>query len=914
MLSIGIVASGGIGYYMSTVGSGVDDYYARTEPGRWMGGAAAELGLAGTVDSRQVDALAAGLRPDSGERLGVRVGKVVAFDLTFNAPKSVSVLAELGDPQVRLQVLDAHRGAVAATLRFIETEGVLVARRGLGGSHQIPTTGAVAAGFEHRTSRAGDPHLHTHLLVFNRALGEDGRWGGIHGRRLFAWAKTAGYAYQAALRAELTERLGVVWGEPVHGMAEMRGVPDAVLEEFSSRRAEIEASLAISGHTTARAAQIATLATRPDKPEPLDPDVQRANWLERAKNAGLEPGALESVTDHSPSTVLSSPAQQPRPAPADELTAHRSWFDRRDVLQALAESNRAGIPPPELTLQADGIIAGEQVVELGTQHPLSGRLYTTTSMLQVEARLLETAERAAGTNRSVCPASKVEAAITERPTLSAEQQQMIRRLCTSSDGVLVVVGRAGTGKTYALDACRQAWASSGIAVIGAALAARTAAGLQAGTGIPSTTVDQLLTDLARPGATGVLPRGGVLVIDEAAMVGTRKLAALIETAQRYRTRVVLVGDARQLPEVDAGGAFAALAQRGAIELADNRRQAEAWERDALAQLRHGDVTQAVSVYRDRERITLAPTAEAARTRLVEDWWAARDPADPDRTAMIALHQADVDDLNTRAREHLQAAGELRGAQLQAAGRAFAVGDELLALRNDRRLGVTNGTRGQVTGVDTDGRSITFTARDGRVVTLPGDYIDAGYVTHGYALTAHKAQGITVERAFVLGSDRLYREAGYTSMSRAVRRSDLYHVAPPQVAWQPAVDPHAALTNALSRSAAQTLATDHLRAASRQEHANGIRDAALADPGQHLIDRLGPPPPSGEEREMWAAAATAIESYRERYDIDGPDCLGVKPDPAEDAERSRAYEHAETLAHQVEQRLELILENDLGLTR
>jgi len=897
MLSIGIVASGGVDYYMSTVGSGVDDYYASAEPGRWTGSAAAEIGLSGEVRGDQVDALAQGRHPLTGDRLGVRVGKVAAFDLTFSAPKGVSLLTELGDDTTRHQTLEAHRAAVEATLRFIESEGVLVARRGLGGSRQVPTRGAVAAAFDHRTSRAGDPQLHTHLLVFNRAPAIDGRWGGIHGRRLFAWAKTAGYVYQAALRAELSERMGVAWHAPVNGMAEIAGIPDGLLEEFSTRRAEIEAALSVSGHTSAKAAQVATLATRAAKPEPMDPHIQREEWAARARSAGLDSNVLD-IPHRSLEQTASGHRVEPR-----ELTEHRSFFDRRDLLQALAHSSIEGARPEELTARAAALLADEQIVALGTEHPLAGPLYSTTELLELEARILDAAERTRDSLPVCCPGPVIQRAITERPSLSAEQEQMVRHLCSSTDGVLVVLGRAGTGKTFALDACRQAWTSSGATVIGAALAARTAAGLQSGTGIPSTTVDQLLTDLARPGAVPVLPRNSVLVVDEAGMVGTRKLAALLHHAERHRTRVVLVGDPRQLPEVEAGGAFAALARHDAVELTANRRQANPWEREALAQLRHGSVAQAVTVYRDNGRITLAATADDARARLVDDWWAARDTTSPDRCVMIALHQVDVDDLNTLARGQLKASGYLQGPELEASvGKAFTQGDEVVTLRNDRRLGVTNGTRAQVTGVDPDNRTVTVETRDGRIVMLPGEYIDAGYLTHGYALTAHKAQGITVDRAFVLGSERMYREAGYTSLSRATQRTDLYHVAPPQVAWQPATNAHDALTSTLSRSAAQSLASDHLTA---------VRDAALADPGQHLIERLGPPPPSGSSREMWAAAATAIEEYRNRYGISADDALGPRPEPT-DRERTRAYEHVETLASIIDRHQELGLEPDRAL--
>jgi len=594
------------------------------------------------------------------------------------------------------------------------------------------------------------------------------------------------------------------------------------------------------------------------------------------------------------------------------LTEHRSTFDRRHLIQAIADTARSGARTTELTAAAERVMAEPAFTATGAEHPLAGPVYSTVELLDLEATILETAQRRTATGTAVCDLRKLEWALADRPSLSEEQAEMVCRLCTSGDGVQVVIGRAGTGKTFALDAARAAWVDSGITVIGAALAARTAAGLQAGTGIASSTVDQILTDLARPGPNSVLPRRGALVVDEAGLVGTRKLAALLTAAEHARCAVILVGDPRQLPEVDAGGAFAALAARTPIELTVNRRQANQWERAALDQLRHGDIAQAVAVYRDRRRINLAPTAEAAHHQLVGDWWATHCSSNPDETVMLALHQGDVDDLNQLARTRLQAAGELAGPELETAGRAFAVGDEVLALRNDRRIGVTNGTRGRITGVDLEAGAVTVGTDTGKEIALPADYLQAGHLAHGYCLTVHKAQGLTVGHAFVLGSDRLYREAGYTGMSRATQRTDLYQVAPPPVAWQPAVDPY----HTLGRSAAQTLASEQalgpgladLR--NQQQHRlAGLRDAALADTGAHLVERLGPPPPAGPAREAWAVAATAIDDYRDRYHLAGPDPLGPRP---EQAEQLRRWEHAQVAAKQVDRHLDPALERGHGL--
>ncbi len=547
------------------------------------------------------------------------------------------------------------------------------------------------------------------------------------------------------------------------------------------------------------------------------------------------------------------------------------------MIRALAQAAPNGADPATVQADATTLMSHSDFAATGADSRVGGPLYSTAALMQTEADLLASATRRHGEAAAVCPPAALEAAIAARPTLSEEQEQMIRRLCRSGRGVEVVVGRAGTGKTYALDAARAAWTDAGIPVIGAALAARTAAGLQAGTGIASGTVDQLLADIARPGPDAGLPRRGVLVIDEAGMVGTRKLAALLVAAERSHTKVVLVGDPRQLPEIDAGGAFAALAARDPIELTLNRRQAEPWERHALDQLRHGDVTRAVTIYRDRQRITLADTADTARAALVADWWAARADKDADRVVMIALQRSDVDDLNQRARALRHQHGELDGPVVTSAdGHHFAVGDDVMALRNDRRLGVQNGTRATITGVDTDTRQLRAVTADRLPVEIPAGYLDEGHLTHGYALTAHKAQGLTTTRAFVLGSDRLYREAGYTALSRAVERTDLYQVAAAPSGWEPAADPHRELARLLTRSAAQSLATQTPATQPEPVDRAGVRDAALADPGPHLLDRLGPPPTSGPQRAAWAAAATAIDTYRLRHHITAADPIGPAP--------------------------------------
>ena len=287
MLSIGKLAAGQADYYLdqaagrvsraASVGSGVEDYYVagHEAPGYWLGGGARRLGVAGGVDRDGLTRVLAGEHPATGaEIVADHARRVPGFDLTFSAPKSVSVLFGLGDESLRRTIRSEHESAVAEALGYMERVAAR-GRRGRGGAVLIEGEGFVAAGFRHRTSRAGDPQLHTHVLVANLVEGHDGRWSALDGRGFYQHAKTAGYLYEAALRERLTRRLGMQWTPTRNGIADVEGVPNAVLRAFSRRRAEVEAELRRRGESSAAAARMATLSTRRRKDYGVVPDESR---------------------------------------------------------------------------------------------------------------------------------------------------------------------------------------------------------------------------------------------------------------------------------------------------------------------------------------------------------------------------------------------------------------------------------------------------------------------------------------------------------------------------------------------------------------------------------------------------------------------------------------------------------------
>lgn len=833
MLSIGKLAVGQADYYLEqaqgsvtragAVASGVEDYYLHgaEAPGEWIGDGTRALGLGGTVDALRLDRVLSGCASASGEPLGRVVPlRVPGFDLTFSAPKSVSVLFGVGGDTMRGAIREAHDQAVREALAYVEREAG-VTRRGAGGAVAIAGRGLIGAAFRHRTSRAGDPQLHTHVLVANLVLGADGRWGTLDGRRIYAHAKTAGYLYEHRLRALLTQELGVEW-EPVrNGIADVAGVAPEIRRAFSRRRAEIVAEMSRRGTTTAGAAQVAALATRRAKDYRVSPEALLPEWRERAATLGLDGPAIREVVSTAKTRGVDGGDVDDllaRLGGPQGLTKERSSFSRREVLQALAEGLpvAADVGIGEMERLADRFLRSERVVVLadgdrrgeviGVDGQLvtglaSERSYSTPELLERERRVLDYADRSRGARRGVGRGNAVERALRRRPTIAGEQAEMVRRLVLDGDGVAVVIGQAGTGKTFALAAAREAWEGSGYRVVGAALARRAAIELEDGSGIESESIAALLEEL-RKRPSRVLPRRSVLVVDEAGMVPTRALAELVDHVERAGAKLVLVGDDRQLPEIGAGGTFGALARRlPAIELRENRRQNAVWEREALALLRSGNADGAVRRYTERGRIVSGQDDEAVRQRLVEDWWKS---GDPDDAVMIAHRRRDVADLNGRAHALMRAAGALG----EEGPDGFDVGDRVVMRRNDPQLGVVNGGRGTVVGVDGDGLRVEIR---GRRVRLNRDYV-AQHVSLGYAITGHAAQGMTCGQTFVLATDGLSKEWAYVALSRGRESNRLYvtreardsaeFMPNPDGTWRPAD----VLRDGLTRSAAHELAS------------------------------------------------------------------------------------------------------------
>jgi len=795
---------------------GAEDYYgeAGRAPSAWVGAGARHLGLSGPVSDEGLRRAFAGEHPLHGELLRARRGpqRNAAIDLTFSAPKSVSLLFGLGAPDIEASVRGAHDEAVTAALGYLERRAVRV-RRGRNGMRVLPAEGFVAATFRHRASRAGDPQLHTHAVVANMGLGPDGRWTALDARPVYAHAMAAGCLYQAALRARLTAELGVTWAPVCDGLAELDGVPTDVLRAFSRRRVEIEAEVARHGTSGPTATQAAALATRRRKDRNVDAEMLRRDWARRAADLGFDPAGV--VGRHRSPTLRRTQvaAIYDYLASSEGLTARRSSFAAPDVVGAIASALPAG-----LDIDVEGIetlaarfLDSDRVVALASSEE---RRWSTTELLATERRLVALAQGRRRAGRGVADSEALSHACLGRPSLTDEQRTAVRRLTSEGDGIVVLIGVAGAGKTFALRTCADAWRASGAPVCGAAVARRAARELETGAGIPSTSISALLIQLDdRP-----LQTGTVLVVDEAGMTGTRALAALAEAVDAADGKLVLVGDDRQLEAIDAGGAFRALARRGpSIQLTQNRRQVHGWERDAAAALRDGDPRAALVAYARHDRITVTHRDEEARQRLISDWIAQGATED---VVMLAHRRRDVADLNLRARRHLRIASRLGIEEARCAAGRIATGDVLIVRQNLPSHDLANGDRGTVRSVDRRGR-VVLDVRDttvelGADVLLGRTHRGEPVLQYGYALTGHSAQGLTARRALVLADPGVGRDWLYTAMTRGRDANQLYLVARldrdrdefgPSARAQP--DAIEALAAQLERYQSQELALDQL---------------------------------------------------------------------------------------------------------
>lgn len=815
MVSWAKLAGTTIDYYENSVATGRDDYYAgRGEsPGRWYGQGAAILGLEGQVAAGELGRMAAGQHPRTGEQLrtrrpsrGVQIG---GHDFTFSAPKSVSLLFSCGDREIARIVRDAHEQAVNVALRTLESEAVFTRRNG--GAVRLKTAGLTIAAYRHRTSRAGDPQLHTHAVIANCCLGTDGKWGALDGLGLRAFQMTLSQVYKAELRANLYER-GLTWG-PLDKWAvgELDGIDKQALRHFSKRRVEI---LAAAAGPSRKERHRATLETRKAK---RHVDIPA---LEREVAATVGDATISRVRE-----ALAAPARTLAPveidyehlAGPDGLTQRRNTFNRDQLVSQICVRAPQGIRGEVAFEHADRFLAkhGVRVLERGDALHGSTAWYTTHDLLEAE-QARERAQVGRQDERTGIASERALSKGTQGLGLNDGQQRVVEHVFRSGNGVDIVEAAAGTGKTYTAAAIRQVAELDGRRVIGTAPTGRAARELESQAEIESYTIDALLVKLDR-GTLELGPRD-VLVADEMGMAGTRPAARLERHAETAGCKVIEIRDSKQLNAVLAGGCSKRIHhQLGGLALTDVIRQRDPEECRMLGRLHAGYVEPYLQFQAERGRLHYDATIEQATAKYMANvaavgWRGA---------ALIAPTNHLARQCNDLVRQERGERGEL-GRIAEFHGLEVAEGDRVLFRLNDHRgarhLQVSNGDRGTVVAVH--GRGVDVEVDNGARRTVGVEYIEAGNLQHGYCGTAHTHQGQTVERTVIAGhADQLYAELAYVACSRARGATDMFvirdddrdeeraEIGPVE---QRAKDPRAVLLATMVKSGAEELATEQLR--------------------------------------------------------------------------------------------------------
>jgi len=771
----------------------------------------------GEVDGRVLRDLAAGRDPENLEPLVRTSGngrRGAGYDLQFAAPKSVSVLAAFAGPEERARILAVHDRAVRRALDYAHEAGLIVTRTGAQGRNRAPAAGVSAAVYRHFTSRAQDPQLHSHAVLLNLCVRADGSTGGIDNRAILRNAGGIAALYRSELASGLRAELGF---EAVRSGRnfEIAGVAEAVLELFSKRRAAIERAARKRGFDTAEdrvAAQAAAHDTRARKDRETSLTALEAEWERQLAQIGWGRAALfESVriaADGIRETRVGSTGERLQSladAGLAEAMAMQAVMEVRELVRRVAEALQCEADADAVLDEVERLRRDGMVVEIG-RSAAGDLVYATPEMIAAEQGMLRRAY-ARQDERDFVSAKVVTRVLAERPSLRAEQRTAVWH-ALSRDGVSVIEGSAGSGKSYAMASVAEAVRAGGgeVWVIAPSWKA----------------VDVIKTDTATAEAmaravTGFLNRidkgeitlgpRAVVIADEGGMIGTVNLAALVEATAAAGAKLVLAGDTRQLAPVAAGAPMRLLVHAlGAARMEEIQRQrgrteAEgAWMRAASMDFAAGRTATALESYDRAGAITWGADRETTVAALVDAYVESRlDPEAAKRTrAVLTGWNKDVRELNKRIRDRLKRDGLLsdeddweipaipRGGN-RAEVLALIVGDEVIfgesveidgqMIRNAdlARIEVLSGDPGDpVLTLRLAKNGVRLNVRSSALVGFrqPGEP-RVPRLQHSYAMTQHAAQGVTVDDAYVADLRGMEAEAHYVAMTRHRRTARLF---------------------------------------------------------------------------------------------------------------------------------------------
>jgi conjugative relaxase-like TrwC/TraI family protein len=722
--------------------------------------------------------------------------KNAAIDTCFSAPKSVSV-AMVNDNDMSANIIAAQNKAVNYVLAEMETEiQARITKNGV--TERVKTGNMMAAKFNHFVSRNHDMQLHTHCVILNKTE-YNGKTYAIAADNLFRDNILHGQLYRNRLAKNLQE-MGYKCKitDNVNGFFELEGIDKETIDQFSTRRKEILTKLKDWNEDSAASADKATLLTRKAKVS-KDFKILEESWQEQLKDCNINISKCDPIIP-----TVEDKAEAFKRA-VERLANGQFAFAERELERAvMAEGCLAGMDRTDVKTQIKNHLDTNAVIRLGkAKNDTENTYYTTKKNLEIEKEIVNNVTSTNGTKNGIDHA-KAKADLTainnQLPTdkkLSTEQKQAIMHIATTKNQYVAVEGLAGTGKTYMLSAGRQVLEQNGYIVKGAAFAGRAADGLQADTGIKSTTIHSLLNKLEREAGNavegqdltqktewnfdGLKPssKPEIWVVDEAGLVDNNIMLQIQRAANLKNAKVIFTGDTRQLQPVGVGNAYTNMIRSDKLStcyLTDIRRQQNKTLLQAVREVVKGDINQSLQLTNDS---TFEVKSAKKRFATITKEYTSLSAAEQNDTVILTARNKDRVELNVQVREQLVKNGSLaKGQEFKVqVGKAevirnFAAGDRIMFLQNDHKLEVKNGQAGKITEIKGD----IITVQSGKK-TFSFNGKEYNKFDHGYAMTTYKAQGITADRVLINFDSSQQalntRNSYYVDISRARHKVSIY---------------------------------------------------------------------------------------------------------------------------------------------
>jgi conjugative relaxase-like TrwC/TraI family protein len=737
MVSVkGVTASQAKSYYERR-----DDYYSKEGHGEIYGKGAELLGISGTADGELFEKLLLGQSP-SGEQLiqyapnGEHRG---ALDTTYSAPKSISLLATQDE-----RLIDAHKRAVHEVLNYAE-KNIVQARETIGGiTEKVNTGNLVAVLFQHNLSRELDPQVHTHCVILNMTQREDCAWRAISNEQFFDRKIELGQVYRNALAKIITQDLGYAITSDNKGLFEIKGIDKEVLDAFSGRSPQIEVKVSklrelYPNANEQKLREWATLDSRQAKKD-VDIETVQQDWSDRLHNLGYTKEALVDAAKKAAEKSFSNTldANEAIKKAAEILTSQESVFTQGQLLKEAGKLSIGKEDFSSLEKALDQSINDANIIKL------SGQNLTTMEMLKIESHIVEQVRNGQNKLSPIIDEKSVHALIQEKEneliangyvSLKSDQIEAIKHILTSTDVYIAIQGDAGTGKTFAVGIAKEV-AGDNTAIRGLTYTGKAASELES-VGIPSSTLHSFLGTSNI--AAGIVHDKETWIVDESSMVGSRQLDALLSKANETGSRVVLIGDHKQLQSLDAGNMFQQLQTRGIIKtvvMDDVIRQSNNPEYLRLVKSFSSKlIDEAFSRLEDGKITEIQDRAERLNT-VTNDYIKGEHLS----KILVVTRNTDRNELNGLIREELKSQDKLtaqdysftvrESKNLNAVDKHFArsyrEGDIVFA----QRAGIIGraGTEGKIISVDHDSNSITTEKKDGSIHNInlikDGDKISA----------------------------------------------------------------------------------------------------------------------------------------------------------------------------------------------